>query len=127
MLIARTSFEWATPWEELRFDLLGYLLMALSLLLLGRLLWVWRIRVFRWMEPWRLYARVSRELGLSVADRWRLWRVARREGLCSPITLLLSEATLRHHAERYLDGMGARNAEVERRQVEALSERLFGG
>ena len=44
------------------------------------------------------FRRAARQAGLSRRDRRLLGRVAARAGLQTPLTLLLSPATLRHHA-----------------------------
>ncbi len=83
----------------------------------GRKLRSWRARLVPIMEFWRLAGR----LGLSPIDRWRLMRIARRCGLSSPITLLLSPSTLRHHAQACY----ARPAD-HARMIEGLTGRVFG-
>ena len=41
------------------------------------------------------------ELSLSIADKWMLFRIARYQRLLSPLTLVLTPSTLRHHAVQY--------------------------
>jgi hypothetical protein len=84
---------------------------------LGRRVRRWRSRLVPVVEFWRLGGR----LGLSPIDRWRLIRIARRGGLSSPIALLLSPSTLRHHAQACY-AVPADHA----RAIEGLTGRVFG-
>lgn len=127
MLLGNTGFQWSKPLSEFDYEMLGYLMMGVGLLVVGRWVWMWRGRLLRWMEPWRVYGRVARGVGLTLGERVLLWRISRSLGLVSPITLLLSESTMRHHTDRYLGDLSARHKQVERRVVESIRMRLFEG
>lgn len=92
-------FNQRAPWEGL-----PPLLLSLACLLMGAALlyglWLYRHRD-RHPLPQMTYHRLARAMGLSLGQRLRLWRVARRRGLASPITLMLCPATFDHHVEAY--------------------------
>ncbi len=73
-------------------------------------LWLWeRHKLHRDRpRPIRIFLRTARGAGLAAADLWLLYRIARRRGLPSPLTLLLSPATLGHHAQLYCSGASPR-------------------
>ena len=85
---------------SLRFILV--FLMMLLVLLCGLRIWhLYRNRHAR-QQPIASFVSVARLLGLDWPQQWILIRIARHQGLPSPLTLLLSAATLRHHAQRYV-------------------------
>jgi len=57
------------------------------------------------LHPMALYRRVAAKLGLSVVDRWWLWRLARVVGVDHPTALLISvrqydQSVRQYHASR---------------------------
>jgi len=106
------------PWVLIALALLLLLLSGLSVAH-----W-WRRRDSR-PAPWRVFRRVTDELGLEWSQRWLLWRIARRQELPTPLTLLISPGTLTHHAEAYAAACGARRAEAVRDRVQRLCVTLF--
>jgi len=82
----------------------------------------WRRR----MAPVRVFWRLGGRLGLSHGERWWLWRTAQRAGLETPITLLVSESTLRAHVGGFEPGADGRGGEGSR-MLERVAWRLFGG
>ncbi len=106
------------PWVLIGMGLLLLLLSGLSLAH-----W-WRRRDSR-PAPWRVFCRVSHELGLEWSQRWLLWRIARRQGLPTPLALLISPGTLTHHAEAYAAACGARRARAVRDRAQRMCVTLF--
>lgn len=56
-------------------------------------------------RPLLTFHRFARQLGLSWMDQWLLWRIAHQQHLPSPLTLILSPLTLRHHAAVFLSDL----------------------
>lgn len=79
----------------------------------------------RRLEPIRVFSQLAGGLGLSVEQRWVLWRVARATGLTSPITLLVCSDTLDWHGRRYVSTLSAGAARSAERQLERIAARLF--
>lgn len=85
------------PWELLLVGL-GATLIVIVVISLRR----------RWQasrqdpSPLMLYSAIARKAGLSIPDRFVLWRVAKRFKLPTPIALLLARGTLRHFTSLYL-------------------------
>lgn len=101
-------------------------LLWAATILVGLIVAVWAgrlaIRWWRRLEPIRVFWGLGGRLGLSHAQRWWLWQVARRSELRSPITLLVCDSTLRVHAEVAYGPHGGRHA----RRVEEVVRRLHG-
>ena len=92
-------------------------LAAVSLLLAG--LWLWeryRRRALR-ARPLSTFHQIAREMGLNIADQWLLTRIAHAAKLPTPLALLLSPATLLHHANHYVRSL-------PRRRVARVSTRV---
>ena len=81
------------------------LLLSIACFLMGAGLlyavWLYRHRD-RHPLPHATFHRLARAMGLSLGQRLRLWWVARRRGLPSPIALMLCPATFDHHVGGYL-------------------------
>ncbi len=81
------------------------LLLSIACFLMGAgvlyAVWLYRHRD-RHPLPHATFHRLARAMGLSLGQRLRLWWVARRRGLPSPITLMLCPATFDHHVGGYL-------------------------
>lgn len=80
----------------------------------------------RRFAPLLMFHQVAADLGLGPADEWLLVRIARRQTLPSPLTLLLSRQTLRHHALRYAERCSAVRRDRVLGRVGAISQTLFG-
>jgi hypothetical protein len=105
---------------------LGLVLTVVAVLLLIRWL-VERTRVLRrQMTPVRPFLRVAEDISLDWTSRWWLMRVARHNGLRSPLTLLMSRQTMRHHVRRYADRFPADRAERIMGQLQRVERRVFG-
>ena len=93
------------------------------------MLFVWRaIVVYRRLEtrsgPTRHFIQVARHVGLAWPEMMTLRRIARIEGLTTPLTLLVCSSTLNHHAESAANKLPARKAKPLRRHVASVMERL---
>lgn len=78
-------------------------------------------------QPMRLYHAVQHKLGLPLADRWRLWRLARSSRTAHPAALLISARMYDHAVQRYCAGwgwFGSRNRTAG--QFRVIRTRLFG-
>ena len=73
-----------------------------------------------------LYLRVQRQLGLSLSDRWRLWRLARAIGIEHPTALLISVSMYDDAVRRYCAGQGWFRSRAPRvSHFTAIRKRLF--
>jgi hypothetical protein len=86
----QASFEWLL----IAVGLILFLIGSVSLRT-----W-WRTRHLR-PSPFWTFHHVAMRCGLTLGERVLLWRIARQQRLPSPLTLLLSPATMRHHARAY--------------------------
>ena len=99
--------------------------LLLALLLIGLWLWKWRNRQFPGWAGLVIFHHLADELELSLPDQWLLVRIARVNHLPNPLVLLLSPATLEHHARQFAaDLPQARSAALAGRMA-AISRRLF--
>ena len=78
-------------------------------------------------HPLALFQRLATEMGLGLSDRWLLIRIARQQGLSSPLTLLLSPATLEHHARNYAQARPGASGNQRWARAERVKVKLFGG
>lgn len=101
----------------------GLVLLVIGAMSLYR--W-WKTRHLR-SNPMLVYYQIGVGLDLSLSDLWLLYRIARREHLPTPLTLMMSPNTLHHHAERYVERMSPGRAEVITRHVARISRTVFGG
>ena len=100
---------------------LGGLVLALAALLWG----VERLRSRRRPHPLALFRRVALDMGLDGADRRLLIRIARQQGLPSPLTLLVSSATFAHHVRAYAQTRQGGGGGRLRGQAARLGAKLF--
>ena len=116
--------EWlGSPWTKAA----GALLLLLALSGLLRMGLAGLRQLGKRFEPVTLFARIGGQLGLGWRDRWLLWRIARRTGLASPLTLLLSGSTLDHHAASCAERMSTGRAQRLTHRAKAIRQSLFGG
>jgi hypothetical protein len=99
---------------------------GVALILLG--LWLWQRSRSRHLRtaPILTFRRVAAALGLGLSDQLMLIRIARHEVLPSPLTLVLSPATLAHHATHYTEHLSAPQRPDVLSRVANLSKALFG-
>lgn len=105
-----------------------WLLIAVGLLLLliaGLSLraW-WRNRHLR-SSPLTVFNQVATACRLSAGERLLLWRIARQQSLASPLTLMLSPTTLRHHGRSFGDRRSRAGQAFQMRRVARLRRKLF--
>ena len=104
---------------------LGVVIGALLAILAGLWLWqAWRSRRLG-SAPLLSFHRIASAAGLGLADQWLLLRIARAEGLASPLTLLLCDTTLGHHGRRYLATLTAPRRTTAARRLRRINRRLF--
>ena len=130
----------ATPsWELMRdairnqqpSDSLGiWWLVLLAGTLVGLLV---AARAFRWIrerhlrsKPLRVFHHLANELGLHLADQWLLVRISRQQLLPSPLTLILSSSTLRHHGEQFALTLSSRKQSRVMLHIAGIDAVLFG-
>ena len=77
-------------------------------------------------RPMGVFMKVGKSMGLGLLDRLWLVRVAKREGLVSPLTLLMSPATLSHHTNRYLKRLSTSEASHMSYRLRMIQDQLFG-
>ena len=99
---------------------------SLCLLLLFLILMRYYKDLRRRYRPMSLFMQVSKSLGLGLLDRLWLIRVARQQGLISPLVLLMSPATLDHHAERFMASLSSSEARHMARRLQMIRSRLDG-
>ncbi|MEX0777105.1 MAG: hypothetical protein WD042_15480 [Phycisphaeraceae bacterium] len=77
--------------------------------------------------PLRTFSHIAGDLGLTWVEQWLLWRIARQQQLPTPLTLLISPATLDHHAGRYVQSLASpRQVQRAEAKTQAIRRRLFG-
>lgn len=105
-----------------------WVLIAAGLLMLvmaGLSLRVWWQTRHERSSPLSVFNKVAGDCGLTPGERLMLWRIARRRGLASPLTLMVSPTTLRHHARASCEHRGSGRRVREMRRVAALRRKLF--
>lgn len=103
--------------------LFGILLLVLALYWLHR----WRNTHEDRGEPVVVFHEVARQFGIDLRTQWLLVRVARHSGLSNPLTLILCDRTLRHHAQGYLRTLAGRAQQQAAQRLLALEKDLFRG
>lgn len=73
-----------------------------------------------------LFSAIARKAGLTLSDRFVLWRIARVNQLDSPIGLMLARGTLRHYAVRYAARQSGAARERLRTRLKRIEAELFG-
>lgn len=116
---------WPRGGSSLPMELVGYAFLAIGSVVLAWLSWNYARWTWRRTAPLRLFWSIARDLSLSRAQAFWLWRVARRQKLASPITLLLSPATLDHHLQQFLEDRPTPH-ETLPPPLAAAREQLFG-
>lgn len=77
-------------------------------------------------RPLQVFHRLAGELGLALADQWLLVCISRQQTLPTPLTLLLSSETLRHHGERYVQTLPPRRRARMSARLSGIAMSLFG-
>lgn len=76
--------------------------------------------------PNHLFRTMARELRLGLLDQWLLLRIAREQQLVSPLTLLLSRATMHHYAQQYAQHLSAFRAPMVLGRAQRIIDTIFG-
>ncbi len=77
-------------------------------------------------HPMLTYLTLARQCGMTWRQQWTLWLIARHQGLESPMTLMFSPTTLRHHAQLYQDASPAHRAIRIPPVLAIIQTKLFG-
>ncbi|HPD31108.1 MAG TPA: hypothetical protein PLL20_14025 [Phycisphaerae bacterium] len=78
-------------------------------------------------QPMALFRRVLSKMGLTVIERWLLWRLARNSGLEHPTALLISSRLYDGAVDRYCAGSGLFFARAGKAaSFAAIRRRIFG-
>ena len=103
------------------------LLVSLGLLLLVVAIWGRRWHRQRHLRsaPLLVFHQLAGQMGLSLKQQWLLVRIAHQQSLPTPLTLMLSGATLAHHAGRYAESASAHRRESLTAKVDAIAAVLF--
>ena len=75
-------------------------------------------------HPSAVFRRAAREARLSFSQQMLLWRIARQQALPTPLTLLLSATTLRHHASAYASTKSKEAEQMVLAHVEEIRNRM---
>jgi len=132
--------SWSRLQQDWRFnadDLISIKPILVAALVLGIFLgviWIWKAGRTRQVlrlgrprsSPVHIFNEVVEGLGLTLADRMLLIRVAHQQALPSPLTLVLSEATFGHHLEQYTQAVGAKRRAKIQGRVARIKRVLFG-
>ena len=76
-------------------------------------------------HPLLVFSATAGQVGLGYRYQWALLRIAHRQSLGSPLTLMLSPGTFDHHAKAYLETCLAFRRESVRRQLNQIRAHLF--
>lgn len=109
------------PWDLLLIGI-GTTILCIAAISIRR----WWLRRMNDPSPLVLYSAIARKAGLSLPDRFVLWRVSRFADLPTPIALLLSRGTLRYHTERYAQHLGRSSREKHTQRFARIEAELFG-
>ena len=110
------------------FPVTAAILVCVGLLLLLAAAWGWQRHKQRHLrsEPMITFHQVAAKMGLSLKQQWLLVRIARSEALPTPLTLMLSSATLTHHADRFAKSAGTVRHPSVADDVASIARVLFG-
>jgi len=125
--LAQESVRGLTPthWPTHAMSWLGWLLLALAIVMAVRLAIMYLRYEQHRTRPIRIFLYVAQTMGVSLMDQYHLWSLARAEGLASPLTLLVSRGTLEHHALGYARRCKGARATAAERRYEDIRRRLF--
>jgi hypothetical protein len=113
-------------WQtNLALDFLVHVAIAVALMVAMRMGWQWWLARRRRMEPVHVFEEIALGAGLDAKDQKLLMTIARMEGLTSPITLMLSPATLDHHARQATAKMSKGQAESAQPELRRIARVLF--
>ena len=106
----------------------GWTVAAIALLALaigGAWAIGWYRRRHERAQPLAVFRQLAAVGGLSLAEQWLLWRIARQQRLPGPATLLMSARTLRVHGSAFVrQTLWARAKRL--RRVAGIRRKLMG-
>jgi hypothetical protein len=110
------------------FPVTGFSIAAVGLIVLMLAIWGWKYNQQRHLRstPMAIFHRIAGHLHLNLQQQWLLLRIARQQTLPSPLTLMLSSATLEHHASQYAKQMPQRRRSEFNARITAIRSTLFG-
>lgn len=110
------------------FPVTGFFVGVIGLCILMLAIWGWRRSRQSHLRsaPMAVFHRMANHLNLDLQQQWLLVRIARQQALPTPLTLMLSDATLAHHAGEYARQAPPRKQRDLSARVAAISRTLFG-
>lgn len=115
------GFRHDVPWDLLLVGL-GTTMIVIVVISMRR----WWLARHNDPSPLVLYSAIARKAGLSLTDRFVLWRIARTQDLPTPIALLLAKGALRHYAQQYAAGRPLKSQHRLDRRIAHIEAELFG-
>jgi len=115
-------------WNGKLYSVWPVLLGFAVLLILIAVLYVRRLHQLRQLQslPLATFVQIATALNIALTDQWLLLRIARHDALSTPLTLLLSPTTLRHHAQHYLSSIAVWRRTRASRRLGAIEQMVFG-
>ena len=121
--------SFAIEWPDNSLVSMKWLLVIAVAILAGAGIW-WGVlllgRLRRHVRPLVVFFGIAMRLELTWQQSVWLIRVAHRQGLFTPLTLLLSGSTLEHHATAYGAKLTGRAAQQSVEHLHAIRGHLFG-
>lgn len=111
------------PLMDLRWGMAALTVMVLALL--GMWLWRWWTQRHLRSEPLIVFHQAANHFRIDLQSQWLLIRIARQQALPTPLTLLLSGATLAHHGQAYLQSLTPGKRDRAAARLSQLRESLF--
>ena len=99
--------------------------LVILLILLPVLMHRWHRQYQLRSKPLLTFHQLASHVGMSLRDQWLLILMAHHQTLPSPLTLLLSRATLHHHAKRYGERLAPRRRLALMRRIAAMRQMLY--
>ena len=99
-------------------------LLLISLLVLYKV-YVWNRDRRNQPQPMLLFYQVAGRFNIDLKSQWLLVRIARQQGLTSPLTLLLCESTMLFHVQAYVKSLPRTQMDNVQGQIDRLCGLLF--
>ncbi|MCE9592096.1 MAG: hypothetical protein K8S99_16440 [Planctomycetes bacterium] len=110
------------PWGATEMIFVAILVL---IVLMAYVLYRWQRERRQRSTPMLTFHYAAEQMGLEMRDELLLARIARVQELPSPLTLMLSRGTLRHHTARYLKTLSPGQAARINRRIEGVERLLF--
>ena len=121
--------SFAIEWPDNSLVSLKWLLVIAVVILAGAGIW-WGVRLLgrlrHHVRPLVVFFGIAMRLELTWPQSVWLLRVAHRQGLSTPLTLLLSRTTLEHYAMAYGTKLTGQAARQSAEHLHAIRGHLFG-